>query len=176
MRNLAHKYCFLADTLSDWVGKTCMWSAAIGMLIMIYEVFTRYVFQMANDWVFETTIMIYAFHFCMCASYALKNGAHVAIDIVSGRCSLRTQAILDMISYIIFFFPSVGVVFFRGITFAADSWRIKEVSWSEFPAPIYLQKTIIPVMSGLLLIQGLAIFIRRIEQAIDGDNYKKEAK
>ena len=65
MRNLAHKYCFLADTLSDWVGKTCMWSAAIGMLIMIYEVFTRYVFHMANDWVFETTIMIYAFHFCM---------------------------------------------------------------------------------------------------------------
>lgn len=175
MKKLANMYCTFADTVSDWVGKTCMWSAAVGMLIMIYEVFTRYVFHIANDWVFETTIMIYAFHFCMCASYALKNGAHVAIDIISGKCSKRVQAILDMISYCIFFFPSVGIVFFRGIRFAADSWKIHEVSWSEFPAPIYLQKTIIPVMSFLLLLQGLAIFIRRIQMAIEGDNYK-EAK
>ena len=116
--------------------------------------------------------MIYAFHFTMCAAYALKNGAHVAIDIVSGKCSKRVQGILDIISYCIFFFPSVGIVFWRGIKFAADSWAIHEVSWSEYPAPIYLQKTIIPVMSFLLLLQGFAIFMRRIEMVIDGDNYK----
>lgn len=174
MRNFAHKLCGAIDTLSDWTGKICMWSAFIGMMIVIYEVVCRYVFRFANDWVFETTIMIYAFHFCMCASYALKNGAHVAIDIISNKFSNRAQAIMDMIAYCLFFFPSVGIVFWRGIKFAGDSWAIKEVSWSEFPAPIYLQKTIIPVMAALLLLQGLAIFIRDIEKCIDNPPVIKE--
>lgn len=168
MKKIIDKFCLAVDSASDWVGRICMWSVLIGMIIVIYEVFTRYVLNIANEWVFETTIMIYAFHFCMCASYALLHNAHVSIDIISGKCSKRVQAILDIISYCIFFFPSVGIILWRGIKFAADSWAIKEVSWSHFPAPIYLQKTIIPVMAFLLLIQGVAIFIRRIEQAVAG--------
>jgi TRAP-type mannitol/chloroaromatic compound transport system permease small subunit len=47
-----------------------------------------------------------------------------------------------------------------GTEYAAKSWMQLEHSWSAWKPPLYPFKTIIPVSLFLLLIQGLANFIK----------------
>ncbi|MBO7048931.1 MAG: TRAP transporter small permease subunit [Spirochaetia bacterium] len=174
MGKILMKFCDLIDRINDYVGKTTMWIAFIIMILTVYEVVSRYVFKVANDWIFEVTIMAIGAQWALCGGFALSKGAHVAIDILSGKCSKKVQAFLDIISYCIFFFPTMIIIFIKGIEFAGKSWAVKEVTWSRFPAPLYLQKTIIPVMAFLLLIQGVAMFVRRINEIITKTNKEDE--
>jgi TRAP-type mannitol/chloroaromatic compound transport system permease small subunit len=75
--------------------------------------------------------------------------------------TVKWQARLDFLLYLIFFFPGILALFWFGWEIAADSWRYKEVSFSS-PASIqiYYFKTLIPVAGGLLLIQGVAELVR----------------
>ena len=102
------------------------------------------------------------------AGYALLHKSHVSIDILYGKCSERKKAILDIISYTIFFFPFLLIVLYQGIKYAGNSWAMLETSWSVFAPPLYLIKTVIPVMAFLLLLQGIVIFVRQIQTAIKG--------
>ena len=102
------------------------------------------------------------------AGYTLLHKAHVSIDIVYEKFSQRTKAILDVITYSVFFFPFLLVVLYEGIKYAANSWKIAETSWSAFAPPLYPIKTVIPITAALLLIQGASIFIRRIHMVIKG--------
>jgi TRAP-type mannitol/chloroaromatic compound transport system permease small subunit len=78
---------------------------------------------------------------------------------------------LDIISYLIFFFPFWIVILIEGTLFAAKSWSIRETFVSVFAGPIYPIKTIIPVTAFLMLLQGLAIFIRKICGLVQGEGY-----
>ena len=69
----------------------------------------------------------------------------------------------------VFFFPFISIVFYQGIIFAATSWSIGETSDSAALTILPLVKTVIPVSIGLLLIQGLATYIRAIVQTIKGE-------
>jgi TRAP-type mannitol/chloroaromatic compound transport system permease small subunit len=102
------------------------------------------------------------------AGYTLFHKAHVSVDILFAKFKQRTKAILDVITYSIFFFPFLLVVLYEGIKYAANSWKISETSWSAFAPPLYPIKTVIPITAALLLIQGISIFIRQIHMAIKG--------
>ena len=73
----------------------------------------------------------------------------------------RTQAKIDFVLYVLFFFPGMLALFWFGAEIAADSWRYKEVSWNS-PAriQIYFFKTLIPVAGVLLMLQGAAEICR----------------
>ena len=75
---------------------------------------------------------------------------------------------LDIVTYILFFFPFLFVILYEGIKYAANSWAMRETSWSVFAPPLYPIKTVIPVMAFLLLIQGVAVFLRQLHIAIKG--------
>jgi TRAP-type mannitol/chloroaromatic compound transport system permease small subunit len=102
------------------------------------------------------------------AAYTLLYKSHVSIDIIYGRFSPRTRGILDIFTYLVFFFPFCTIVFYQGIVFAQTSWSIGETSESAALRIVPLIKTVIPVTFGLILIQGLANFIRGIMLVVKG--------
>ena len=75
----------------------------------------------------------------------------------------RTQALLDLVLYFIFFFPGIGALLYAGWEYAGDSWRIGEHSnvTADGP-PVYHFKTVIPVAGALVLLQGVAEAVRCI--------------
>ena len=89
-----------------------------------------------------------------------KSG-HVRGDVLYGFFEPRTQAILDLVLYILFFIPGVVALAWAGYYLAADSWAINEHSniTSEGP-PVYPFKTVIPVAGAFLLLQGVVEIIR----------------
>lgn len=162
------KFLNTIDTVSEWTGKIFGWTVVILVILVVLEVILRRFFNRPTIWNFEVTIQLYAFHFMIVAAYALLHKSHVAIDVIYNRFGQRTRAILDVVTYMLFFFPFLLVVFYEGIKYAVNSWAMRETSWSFFSPPLYPIKTIIPVMALLLLVQGIAIFIRQLSVAIKG--------
>ena len=163
------KTLFVIDFISEWVGKTASWLMILVTLIVVFEVATRRFFGVPTTWTFETSIQLYAAHFMLAAPFALLHKAHVAIDVIYQCFSDRQKALLDVISYLIFFFPFCVIVIWQGSIFAATSWGMKETSWSVFAPPLYPIKTVIPLTFVLLLLQGMAIFIRRLTFLVKGE-------
>jgi TRAP-type mannitol/chloroaromatic compound transport system permease small subunit len=149
------------EGLSLWVGRAFAWCILILTLAVTYEVFVRYVLNSPTVWSFDVMVQMYGALFLMSGPYALAQDAHVRGDVLYRLFSVRWQARLDFLLYLLFFFPGILALFWFGWEIAADSWRYKEVSFNS-PAGIqvYFFKSLIPFAGGLLLIQGVAELIR----------------
>lgn len=149
------------EGLSQWVGKAFGWCILILTLSVSYEVFVRYVLNKPTVWAFDMMVQMYGALFLMAGAYALAQDAHVRGDVLYRLFSVRWQARVDFVLYILFFFPGMFALFWYGWEIAKDSWRYEEVSWNS-PAriQIYFFKTLIPVAGFLLMLQGLAEMAR----------------
>ncbi len=149
------------EGLSLWVGRAFGWCILILTLSVSYEVFVRYVLNAPTVWAFDMMVQMYGALFLMAGPYALAQDAHVRGDVLYRLFSVRWQARVDFVLYVIFFVPSIIALFWYGWEISADSWRYKEVSWNS-PAriQIYFFKTLIPVAGFLLILQGIAEMIR----------------
>jgi len=151
------------DRISTFVGHLFAW-LVVGLTGLIgYEVFSRYVLNNPHAWAFDAQIMLYGTMFMMAGAYTLAKNGHVRGDILYGFLKPRTQAIFDLILYIVFFIPGVIALAYAGYGFAADSWRILEHSsiTADGP-PLYPFKTILPIAGVFLLLQGLVEIFRCI--------------
>jgi TRAP-type mannitol/chloroaromatic compound transport system permease small subunit len=87
--------------------------------------------------------------------YTLLKRGHVSVDIVSGRFSIKMQSLLQIITYLIFFFPFVIVLFYVGFKSALSSWTYFERTSIGLPLIVPIMKTTMPVAALLLFIQGI---------------------
>jgi TRAP-type mannitol/chloroaromatic compound transport system permease small subunit len=151
------------DAISTWVGKAVAWLIVVLMLVVCVEVFKRYILNAPTAWIFDLDNMLYGTLFMLAGAYTLAQNAHVRGDFLYSSMRPRMQAALDLVLYIIFFFPGIAALIYAGTDFAADSWRIAEHSTvtSEGP-PVYQFKTVIPIAGVLVMLQGVAETIRAI--------------
>ena len=149
------------EQLSIWVGRAFGWCILILTLSVVYEVFMRYVLNAPTVWVFDMMVQMYGALFLMAGPYALAQDTHVRADVVYRFLSVRWQGRVDLLLYLVFFFPGMLALVWFGWEIAGDSWRYKEVSWNS-PAriQIYFFKTLIPLAGGLFIIQGVAECMR----------------
>jgi len=157
------------DGFSEWSGRIFMWLVVPLAILVVFEVIARRFFSSGHVWSTEVIDFIYGPHFMLAAAYTLLYKAHVRIDVIYGKFSPRTRGILDIITYMVFFFPFAIIVLYQGVIFAHTSWSIGETSDSAALRILPLIKTVIPVSIGLLLIQGIATYIRAIIQTIKGE-------
>ena len=149
------------EGLSQWVGKAFGWCIMILTLSVSYEVFVRYVLNSPTVWSFDMMLQMYGALLLMAGPYALAQDAHVRGDVLYRLFSVKWQARLDFLLYLLFFFPGMLALFWYGWEIASDSWRYKEVSINS-PAgiQIYFFKTLIPLAGLLMIIQGFAELMR----------------
>jgi len=111
-------------------------------------------------WTVDVTNVFYGAHFMLLAGYALLYRAHVSVDIFYIFLSRRTQSIISVITYLLFFFPFVLVLLYVGMDSAIDSWRFRERTVIGLPLIYPILKTITPLAAFLLIIQGVSEFLR----------------
>jgi TRAP-type mannitol/chloroaromatic compound transport system permease small subunit len=156
------------DRISEWSGKIAIWLIIPLTLVVAYEVVSRRVFNAPHIWATEVTAYLYGPHFMLVAAYTLLYRGHVSIDLLFGHMSQRVQGILESINHLLFFFPFCGLLLYNGIIFAQTSWAQHETSGSAALPFVPEIKTVIPLTFALLLLQGLANFIRSVNLAIRG--------
>lgn len=149
------------DRLSIWVGKIFATTIVILTVVVCYEVFMRYVLRMPTRWAYDAGYMLYGAGFIMAGAYALAQNAHVRADVIYRFWRPRIQASIDLVLFILFFFPATFFFIYQGYIFAERSWIMGEFSSaSPFNIPVYHYKTLIPLAGMMLFLQGIGELFR----------------
>ncbi|GGX89913.1 membrane protein [Litchfieldella qijiaojingensis] len=151
------------DRLTGWFGRAFAWLILLMAFGMGYEVVVRYVFNAPTAWAFDMSYILYGTLFMVGGAYTLSRDAHVRGDFLYRLWKPRTQAIVELVLYFIFFFPGITALVIAGWKYAARSWRYLEVStFSPAGVPVFHFKTMLVVAGMLLFIQGIAQVFRCI--------------
>lgn len=148
------------DAFSTWIGKAFAWLIVALMLLVVVEVFKRYILNMPTAWVFDVSNMLYGTLFMMCGAYALAHDAHVRGDFLYGSMPPRRQAFLDLILYVAFFLPGIIALTWAGWVYFGESLSMRETTFNATPLPIYPFKFMIPIAGAVVLVQGLSEMVR----------------
>lgn len=159
---VAKKFITIVDGVNEWTGRIFSWLIIPLVLITVMEVICRRFLSSPTIWSFEVLKQVYAFHFMIVAAYGLLHNSHVSIDVFTMNLSEKKKAILDIITYVIFFIPFCTVCIWESYLFAAKSWAVGERTWSVFAPVLYPIKTVIVITFILLLFQGISELIKRV--------------
>jgi len=118
----------LVDGLNSAIGKTFGWCILVLTFTTAYEVFSRYVFRAPTEWAFDASYMLYGTLFMMAGAYAMARNAHVRGDFIYRSWSPRTQAKMDLVLFILFYFPGMLAFIYAGYGFAELSRQMNEHS------------------------------------------------
>lgn len=164
-----NRLIYAIDQLSKTVGHVFAWCIVMLMLGTSYEVFVRYVLNDPTSWAFDWSYIMYGALFYMAGAYTLSRGGHVRADMFSRLWPPRVQAGVELVLYIVFFFPGVISLVYSGWDYGHDSMRIREMSInSPVGIPIWQIKMLIPVGGALIALQGFAEVLRCIVCLRDG--------
>lgn len=158
---MINRFIYAIDQLSKSIGHAFAWCIVIVTLGTCYEVFVRYVLNNPTSWAFDMSYLMYGAVFYMAGAYTLSRGGHVRADMFYRLWRPRTQARVELVLLIVFFFPGVLALVYSGWSYGYESMRIGEVSVNS-PAgvPIWPLKMMIPVGATLLALQGVAELLR----------------
>ena len=149
------------DAMVDRIGKIASFLIYPTMLVLVYEVVMRYYFTRPTIWAHETSCMLYGVHFVIGGAYALQKGAFVSVEAFYMRFSRRTQAILDLCTF-------VGVLLWKSLPWAWESFKVSEFSDSTWGPYVWPVKMTIPFASFLMLLQGMTKTIKDAYLAVTG--------
>lgn len=157
------RYLLFIDDLSTWVGKTFSWCILILTFVTAYDVMARYIFNAPTGWAYDTEYIMYGTLFMMAGAYAVSRNAHVRGDFISRRLPLRVQAVIELLCYLLFFFPGMIALLYSGYDYFHMSWLVNEHSSSSPTGPaIWPFKGIIPLAAIFLLLQGIVEVARSV--------------
>ena len=163
IKNFLH----IIDFIIKWTGKMVSFLVIVIIGVTIWEVVLRYVFNAPTIWAFDAAYLIFGAYGLLGGAYTLYFKGHVSVDILYGRLSLKTRAIIDLLTFP-FFLLFCSLLLWKGGEMAWDSLKIMERGSSAWNPPIYPIKLTIPLGAFLLLIQGVAKFIRDLMMAATG--------
>jgi TRAP-type mannitol/chloroaromatic compound transport system permease small subunit len=160
---MINRLIYQIDRLSKAVGHAFAWCIVILTIGTCYEVFVRYALRDPTSWAFDLSYLMYGGLFFMAGAYTLARGGHVRADMFYRKWSSRTQALVEFVLYLLFFFPGILALVVAGGAYGLESLRLREVSVNS-PAgvPIWPLKMMIPVGAALLALQGVAEVLRCI--------------
>jgi len=154
------KVLLAVDRFSTWIGKAFAWSVVLLMLLVVWEVFSRYVQNKPHAWVLDAQIMLYGTMFMTAGAYTLAKNGHVRGDVLYGFFQPRTQAAIDLTLYVLFFLPGIVALTYAGWIYANESLAIREQTFSADALPLYPFKFMIPLAGAVLLLQGMVEIVR----------------
>lgn len=158
------------DRFTLWSGYA--FAALIIPLVLanVIEVLMRYVFDAPTVWALDTTVMSYGALFMLGSAFALLKGAHVRTDIFWQRFSDRRKGIIDSLTYLLLFLPSMGILFHLSFEEFVYAWSIGERSnLTQWQPVIWPLRGVVPLTALLLFVQGVSEFLKSLWAARTGE-------
>jgi TRAP-type mannitol/chloroaromatic compound transport system permease small subunit len=158
---MLNRFIYGIDQLSKTVGHAFAWLIVILMLGTCYEVFVRYALNNPTSWAFDMSYIVYGGLFLMAGAYTLSRNGHVRGDVLYRLWPVRVQAGVELVLYVIFFFPGVISLMLAGWGYGYEAFKLREVSVnSPVGVPVWQLKMLIPFAGFFLALQGIAEVLR----------------
>lgn len=124
------------DKLSGNFGILAGWIILPLIFATVYEVFSRYVLDSPTIWAYEIGYMATGANFLLGTAFALRERAHIRIDVFYSHFRERTKALIDVLGYLFLFLP-VGIwLSYRLGFYALDAFQSGEGSGESAWNPV----------------------------------------
>ena len=145
------------DNFTEWTGNVVAYLCVPLVIVVFWEVVSRYFFDEPTVWAYELSYMLYGALFMLGAAFALRRGAHIRTDMLWENFSDTTKGKIDFYAYIVFFFPGMILLLATSVDDAWQSFLLLELSeqtpWRPYLWPF---RSVVPLAALLLLIQGVS--------------------
>lgn len=154
------------ETITVLVGRI---TASFSLLIMLFTfivVIMRYGFNTGELQLFgwkissiaidETVIYLHAALFMLASAATLRDDAHVRVDVFYRKFSSKNKSLVNIFGTLLLLFPMCAVILWSSWDYVVNSWQIQEHSQEAEGLPyLFVLKSMIPLMAGLLILQGV---------------------
>lgn len=145
------------DRMTGIVSGLAMFAAIFLVTIQLVTIISSYALGLSFTWLSELVIYAFATLFMLGSSVALRNTAHVRVDILRPRFGEDGRNWVELVGIYLFLFPIMIRILQTGEQGLARSWSLFEGSRESDGLPIlYIFKTLVPVFAVLMIIQGLS--------------------
>ena len=151
----------LIDAISDRTGFAVSFLLLVSMVVVLYEISVRYVFNVSQTWAPEMSIFPFGAAIALGGAYTLLHKGHVRMDIFYSRWSPKAQAAMDIATFVVFL-GFIGVLLWFGTQSLLIAIELGEKSESAWRPVIWPIRLMIPLGALLMLLQGLAGFTRNV--------------
>lgn len=155
------------DTINESVGKIAKYLLLVILATLVFEVVSRYIFNSPTIWVADVSTQALAALGALGGGYALLYNQHVRVDVFYGAWNDRVKGIVDIITSLLLFVFTI-VLFLKSLEMAIDAWTFQERASTTFAMPLWYIKTLMPLGTFLLFIQGIAKLLHDIIAVITG--------
>jgi len=154
--------------------KTMAFALLALVVVTVVDVVMRYIFKSPIIWGKDLETYLYGALMLMCAAYTHRRSRHVRISLIVERFfSPRSQEIINIVVYMVFFLPFTLVMLIYGWKFFSRSWAVREISFTPWGAPLYPVKFLIPLSAFMLLLQGCAEIARHFIRLFKGEVHER---
>ena len=150
------------DGINLYTGRLVAWIIVVLMGLSVFEVVTRRIFGAPTIWTHEVLSYVFAAHLMLALGYTLLHREHVSVDILTERLSERAQAVLEIITFVVFLGMFLWVMLPEAVAFAQRSWTFGERAASAFASPVYPAKTLIPIGFALLALEAIGTVLKDV--------------
>lgn len=153
------------ESLILGIGRFVSTFSLIMMLLTLIIVVMRYGLKIGEFQLFgwpvstiiinETVMFLHAMLFMLASTIALQQDQHVRVDVLYRKFSSRGKSLVNILGTLFLLFPMCGLILWTSWDYVSLSWQINEHSPEAQGLPyLYLLKSLIPLMSLLLIAQG----------------------
>jgi TRAP-type mannitol/chloroaromatic compound transport system permease small subunit len=170
-------YIKFVDFLNEKIGVFVSWLTTVLVLVVCYDVFTRYFLKKSSVAVQEMEWHLFAIIFLVGAAYTLKHDRHVRVDVFYMKFKPKVKTWVNFLGGLLFLIPFCLLGIWSSKNFVINSFLIRESSPDPGGLPArYFLKAIIPFGFILLLLQGFAIVFRSFIKIFDQNSPTTEAE
>lgn len=153
---------------SLWFGRILSYLILATILVQVYGVIARYVFNRPTSWGYEMSLFTFGTYFMLAGAYCLAVKSHVAIDILSGSLPFRVQMLLSALASAAVVAISFVLIRFGGASFLRSFAILETSGQTLFNPPIWWYRGVIPLAGILLGLQAASDLVGSLIAAIQG--------
>lgn len=159
MPTIIKKYVRYVDAINRVVGRFALYLIFAMMGILLYAAISRTVFDFPLIWAVEMAQMTMAAYYLLGGGYSMQLNAHVRMDLLYGRWSIKRKAFTDSITAFCLVFYLIFLLY-GGISSTQYALEYNQKNYSVWAPPMAPIKIVMTFGILLMLVQAISIFFK----------------
>lgn len=153
------------DGFTANVGKAASWLSLLLVLVVCFDVITRYLFNDTRIWMVELEWHLSSALFLLSGAWALQCDRHVRVDVFYSRFSVEDKGRVNLWGTLLLLIPWAVVILWVSMGNAWQSFLLREGSPDPGGLPArYLVKSLVPLSFFLLILQAFSTLYKAFQK------------